>query len=132
MASNLQSVTTLFQFYCSAIKTRWHCLFNKSIETFQFYCSAIKTPPESASKIAPPPFQFYCSAIKTLLHRTLAKLIFDHFNSTVVRLRQKIFLPHQTTVSDFNSTVVRLRPETMYWGIRPFVKFQFYCSAIKT
>ena len=77
--------TSLFQFYCSPIRSGREDDSRAALRLFQFYCSPIRRESERERKTTATSFQFYCSPIRrAIAPAVLAAIIY--FNSTVVQL----------------------------------------------
>ena len=97
---------------------------------FQFQCGAIEGKISGLPLKAFLLFQFQCGAIEGLrnMHHCTVQ---NHFNSSVVRLRERRFREIKETLWHFNSSVVRLRVAKIKQGSIVVFKFQFQCGAIE-
>ena len=98
---------------------------------FQFHFGAIKRAQESESPDKRSIFQFHFGAIKRQIRLRQVRLLFRHFNSTLVRLKVRQFRNTLQVLSNFNSTLVRLKDPSKTPIIKTIAIFQFHFGAIK-
>ena len=100
---------SIFQFHYGTIKSSKHRVNNTGIYLFQFHYGTIKRMLGVLQGIQSMVFQFHYGTIKRIDRLQSNGVCGKHFNSTMVRLKDKGITRCVVLHQHFNSTMVRLK-----------------------